>query len=95
MFINATKVLTEYTRVSKLGKTHVYKRYKTFLRFRCDCCDAEFVRERAKMDPKRVSNNYFHVCPVCDAKRFAQKKGAEKRTIWNLPASSMLPIGKH
>jgi hypothetical protein len=46
------------------------------------------------MDPKRVSNNYFHICPNCDAKRFAQRKGVEKRKIWDMPASSMMPIGK-
>jgi hypothetical protein len=46
------------------------------------------------MDPKRISNNYFHVCENCDAKTFAQKKGVEKKQIWNIPASSDLDISK-
>jgi hypothetical protein len=46
------------------------------------------------MDPKRISNTYYHVCASCDAKRFAQRKGVEKRMIWNMPASSMIPIDK-
>lgn len=62
--------------------------------FRCDCCDSEFTRERGKMDPKRISNNYFHVCDNCDAKRFAQKRGVIKKKIWTLTASSDIPINK-
>jgi hypothetical protein len=46
------------------------------------------------MDPKRLSNNYFHVCSNCDAKRFAQRKQVERKRVWDLPASSTLPIGK-
>ena len=46
------------------------------------------------MDPKRISNNYFHVCNNCDSKVFAQKKGIERKQIWDMPASSDLPIGK-
>jgi|TARA_A100001035_G_scaffold119831_1_gene94100 hypothetical protein len=46
------------------------------------------------MDPKRLNNNYFHVCSNCDAKKFAQKKGVEKKQVWNLSASSTMPIGK-
>lgn len=84
----------QYERTSKLGVSHKYTRCKTVLIFRCDNCDREFARDRANMDPKRVSNNYFHICPNCDAKRFAQRKGVEKRKIWDMPASSMMPIGK-
>ena len=61
---------------------------------RCDCCNVEFTRERGSMDPKRLTNNYFHVCSNCDVKRFAQKKGVERKQVWNLSASSNLPIGK-
>ena len=43
---------------------------------------------------KRLTNNYFHVCSNCDSKRFAQKKGVEKKQIWNVSASSDLPIGR-
>jgi hypothetical protein len=46
------------------------------------------------MDPKRLSNNYFHVCGNCDAKRFAQQKGVDRRKVWQLKASSDLPINK-
>jgi len=46
------------------------------------------------MDPKRVSNNYYHVCNGCDAKVFAQKKGVDRKKIWDLPASLDIPISK-
>jgi len=46
------------------------------------------------MDPKRLSNNYFHVCKNCDSKRFAQRKGIERKQVWNMSASSSKPIGK-
>jgi DNA-directed RNA polymerase subunit RPC12/RpoP len=95
MFVTSFKENYKHTRVSKLGKEHSYMRHKTVLVFRCDDCDAEFIRDRAMMDPKRISNNYFHVCSSCDSKRFAQKKGVEKRLIWDLPASSTLPIGRY
>lgn len=94
MFITALKEKFVHTRTSKLGKEHRYTRYKTVLVFKCDCCGSEFKRDRAKMDPKRVSDSYYHVCSLCDAKRFAQKKGVEKRLIWDMPASSNLPIGR-
>lgn len=81
-------------RRSKNGKEHAYKRLKTMNLFRCDNCDTEFVRPQGKMDPKRISNTYFHVCEKCDAKRFAQRKGVERRMIWDLPVSSLLPISK-
>lgn len=95
MYVNSFKEKYVHIRLSKLGKEHHYTRYKTVLVFRCDCCGVEFKRDRAKMDHKRISNNYFHVCPSCDAKRFAQKKGVEKRLIWDMPASSTLPIGRY
>ena len=75
-----------------MGKEHAYKREVTHCVFRCDNCDAEFERTRGSMDPKRLSNNYFHVCKNCDAKVFAQKKGVERKQIWNMPASSEMPI---
>jgi len=46
------------------------------------------------MNPNRINNNFFHVCSECDAKVFAQRKGIEKKQIWNLPASSDLDISK-
>lgn len=62
---------------------------------RCDNCDAEFTRDRGNMDPKRLSNNYFHVCNNCDSKKFAQRKGVERKKVWNMTASSSLPINKY
>jgi hypothetical protein len=46
------------------------------------------------MDPKRLSNNYFHVCSSCDAKRFAQRKRVDKSKIWDMKASSLEDISK-
>jgi hypothetical protein len=94
MFIKEYKVETRHTRKSKCGREHAYKRSKTYVLLRCDNCDSEFQRERGKMDPKRLTNNYFHVFNNCDSKVFAQKKGVERKQIWNLSASSDLPIGK-
>ena len=85
---------TEHKRTSKLGSVHKYYRKQTVVVLRCDCCNAEFERPRGSMDPKRLNNNYFHVCGNCDAKVFAQKKGVERKQVWNMSASSSKPIGK-
>jgi hypothetical protein len=95
MFLKTERRKTEYTRKSKLGHHHDYYRDKTVAVFRCDNCDTEFVRDIRKMDRKRLSNNYFHVCSNCDAKKFAQRKGIEQKKIWDLPASTTLPVGKY
>jgi len=92
MFIKEYTHKKLYERTSKLGHLHKYYRDVTLVVFRCDNCNAEFERTRGSMDPKRISNNYFHVCSNCDAKRFAQKKGVERKRIWDLPASSDIPI---
>lgn len=94
MFIKQSVIETSHVRRSKLGTEHTYTRRKTLVHFRCDNCNAEFSRERGSMDPKRLSNNYFHVCPECDSKKFAQRKGVERKKVWTLNASSDLPIGK-
>ena len=94
MFIKEFQEETRHIRKSKTGKEHAYTRNITHCVFRCDNCNIEFSRTRGSMDPKRLSNNYFHVCRSCDSKRFAQKKGVEKKQMWNLTASSDLPIGK-
>jgi len=94
MFLGESVIQTRHYRTSKLGNKHEYYRQQTIVHFRCDSCDTEFARPRGSMDPKRLSNNYFHVCEKCDAKRFAQKRGVERRKIWNLTASSDLPISK-
>jgi hypothetical protein len=46
------------------------------------------------METKRISDSYFHCCPKCDAKKFAQRKGVERRFIWDRPASSNDDISK-
>lgn len=94
MYLKSFKKIFTYQRASKTGVLHGYTRQKTFLIFRCDNCDNEFVRERSKMSPKRISNNYFHICENCDSKKFAQRKGVEKRKIWDMPAGTDLPVSK-
>lgn len=92
MFIREYKQKSHHVRVSKTGKEHQYHRTSTMVVLRCDNCGTEFERSRGSMDPKRLNNNYFHVCSNCDAKTFAQKKGVERKQIWNMPASSDMPI---
>ena len=94
MYLSEYKKQTRHNRTSKTGKEHTYKRELTVCVFRCDNCNTEFERARGSMDPKRLSNNYFHVCSNCDAKVFAQKKGVERKQVWNLHASSDIPISK-
>ena len=94
MFTGIIKEQQEYSRPSKLGLVHVYKREKSYAVFLCDSCGDRFIRLKGSIDPKRLNNNYFHCCSRCDAKRFAQKKGAERRTIWDMPVNSDLDISK-
>lgn len=94
MFIREYTQKTRYERPSKLGKIHTYFRNVTMVVMRCDSCNVEFERARGSMDPKRISNNYFHVCKDCDAKSFAQKTGIIRKKVWDMPASSDLDISK-
>lgn len=94
MYISEESIKLEYVRTSKLGKEHTHTRTKRIITFRCDNCNEIFTRERSKISPKRLSNRYFHVCGNCDAKRFAQNKGIEKKQIWDMPASSLKPVGR-
>lgn len=94
MFVRIDNSITHYYRKSKKGNVHPYKRMKQVAVFICDECDTEFKREKGKVDPRRLSDNYFHVCEKCDPKRFAQKKGVQKRLVWNMPASSEIDISK-
>ncbi len=94
MYINEYRKKFRYNRTSKLGINHPYFRQKTIVVLRCDNCNSEFERSRGSMDPKRINNNCFHVCSSCDAKVFAQRKGIERKQVWNLPASSNLDISK-
>lgn len=94
MFITTEIESFDYTRVSKLGQVHAYSRTRTYAVFRCDNCGEVFRRLKGSMDPKRLNNNYFHSCDNCDSKRFAQKKGVERRTIWDMPVSSTKDISR-
>ena len=94
MFIRESYEDQEYVRVIKNGLQHKYTRQRTIVYFICDNCGKEFNRERGDMDPKRLSNNYFHVCSLCDSKKFAQRKGVERKKVWDMPASSNLPVGR-
>ena len=95
MFLKTETVIAEYQRPSKLGNIHSYKRKKTLAVLRCDSCNLIFTRELKIMTAKRCSNNYFHCCSVCDSKRFAQRKGIERKKIWDMPASLDWPVGKY
>lgn len=94
MFLKTETQKNQYIRRSKCGKDHTYVRNKTVAIFRCDNCDELFSRDLKHIDRKRLSNNYFHCCPNCDAKRFAQRKGVEQKKIWDMPASTELPVSK-
>jgi hypothetical protein len=94
MFINTEIVKTEHRRPSKQGNIHSYTRKKTIALFSCDNCGEKFSRDLKQVDRKRLSNNYFHCCSNCDAKRFAQRKGVEQKKIWDMPASVELPVAK-
>ncbi len=94
MFIKESYETTQHSRTSKAGVKHNYTRIKTIVHFFCDNCGKEFTRPRGNMDPKRLSNNYFHVCGDCNSKKFAQRKGVERKKVWDIPASSELPIGR-
>jgi DNA-directed RNA polymerase subunit RPC12/RpoP len=94
MYIGEEKQTKLYYRTSKLGSSHSYERTVTYVMFVCDNCGEPFTRPRGSMSPKRLNNNYFHCCTRCDSKRFAQKKGVERRLIWDMPASSTLQISR-
>ena len=95
MYLKEYSIKKKHTRTSKLGTLHAYFRSVTIIVLRCDSCNNTFERARGSMDPKRISNNYFHVCENCDAKAFAQRKGVDRRKIWDMPAGSDMPIGRY
>jgi hypothetical protein len=94
MYLEQRQEECVHVRTSKLGNLHVYSRTRTWVYFRCDSCGSIFQRLKEKVSPKRLSNNYFHCCLNCDSKRFAQKKGAERRTIWDMSVNSDLDISR-
>ena len=95
MFLKTENQQSQYVRHSKTGLEHRYTRNKVVATFRCDECDQVFQRDLKHVDRKRLSNNYFHCCAGCNPKKFAQRKGVEKKKILDLPASSTLPVGKY
>ena len=92
MFLGTEFRESHFVRTSKQGKVHTYSRKKTVVVLKCDNCRDIIYRDRGSMDPKRLSNSFYHVCSNCDSKRFAQKKGVEARHIWDLPVSSLKTI---
>ena len=92
MFLNEITERNRYVRKSKTGVEHTYYRDKKHVVLRCDCCLSEFSRPKGSMDPKRLSNSYYHVCGNCDSKKFAQEKGVERRLVWNMKADSLVDI---
>ena len=94
MICETKTVAIQYTRKSKLGIEHTYTRNKTIVVIRCDSCDAIFERDLGKMDYRRLSNAYTHVCSHCNQKQFAQRKGVERRRFWNISVDTDLDIGK-
>jgi len=87
-------VTTEYTRTSKLKKSHAYTRTKTVAVIECDNCRSLFERDIGTMDRRRLADGYYHVCSHCDPKKFAQSKGVESRKVWDMPASSLKTLGQ-
>lgn len=94
MYLGETICQTTHIRKSKSGVEHSYTRKQTVVNLKCDNCGTLFTRARGSMDPKRLSNNYFHVCEKCNAKRFAQKRSVERGNTWSLSASSDKPVGR-
>ena len=95
MFIREIKEKCEYNRKSKCGVNHTYFRTQTWIELRCDNCGEIFLRSKSKIDPRRLNNNFFHVCGnCCDSKKFAQNRAVERKKVWDLTASSDLPISK-
>lgn len=89
MFLGTEFRQTQHVRTSKRGRHHTYSRNKTVVILQCDSCGVVFTRDKGSMDPKRLTNDYYHVCCDCDAKKFAQSKGVESRNVWSMPASSL------
>jgi len=94
MFKRIEKEIKYYVRKSKKGTPHPYKRLRSYAVFECDECHQDFRREKGKVDPKRLDDFYLHVCPDCDPKRFAQRKGVEQRKRLDLSVDADTTIDK-
>tara|TARA_R110001592_G_scaffold149712_2_gene375223 strand:+ start:3382 stop:3660 length:279 start_codon:yes stop_codon:yes gene_type:complete len=88
MFIETLKTMKLHKRESKLGTMHNFHRKNLIYVFKCDACADVFMRPKSKVDPSRASNDYKHVCSVCDSKKFAQSVGVKMRKVYQLDASS-------
>jgi hypothetical protein len=94
MFIEIKKQKRFFTRESKNGTGHSYYRIRTIVVLRCDNCDSFFEKDLKSLSSKRCSNNYFHVCKNCNAYAFGQKKGVERKKIWDMTTEEDIPISK-
>ena len=88
MFIETLKTMKLYKRESKLGVCHTFRRTYTIYVFQCDACSNIFMRPKSRVDVQRASNDYKHVCHLCDSKKFAQSVGVMMRRVYQLDASS-------
>lgn len=93
MFLEAIEQETVFSRRSKCGKIHNYVRRSMVYLFMCDSCSREFLRSKSKVNIKRASNNYYHICNNCNIKKIAQTIGVRQRKILSIPASSLKSIG--
>lgn len=94
MFKGEKRIKSVSERTSKLGTKHQCSRVKTLYIFQCDSCEKEFTRAKGKVEKKRLSEFYKHVCSGCDPKRFAQQQGVKQRQILSMDASSDISISK-
>ena len=83
MLLEVYQKRVEYTRLSKSGTPHVYFRTQKVARLQCDNCNSAFERRVSNMDHRRLGPDYEHVCPDCGPKRFAQRRGVERRKYWS------------
>lgn len=93
MLVKIYKVQKEYTRTSKNGNVHKHTRSSQVAVLRCDSCGVEFERPVKNIDPRRLNKDCLHVCPNCNPKQFAQKKGAERRKFWNTRVGLDIDLG--
>ena len=94
MFVEIKRIRSKFSRLSKLGRSHTYCRYKTVATLLCDACHNEFQRELGKTNKKRLSQQYQHVCETCNQKSFAQQIGVQHRRFWNISVDADLDISK-
>jgi hypothetical protein len=94
MLLETKKISVQYTRKSSLGVEHTYSRIRTLAVLKCNSCLSVFERELGKMDHRRIHEDFQHVCPNCNPKKFAQARGVENRRLWSLPVDSDVKINK-